>query len=114
MIEQIHSLLDKIKIDILIIEGLNVFNNPKTQEGQSDIIGACRGYAIEHEIWFDKLSPNEWRSQVAGGNSVPRKRKDCKPWDLEQLRKIYPFVNTNNDNVADAVLIGQAYKCMFS
>ena len=114
MIQAIFSLLNEQKPDIMVVEGLNVYNNPKTQEGQTDIIGACRGYAIEHDIWFDRLAPNDWRKLVAdSGEKIPRKRDDCKKWDIERLGKLFAF-KTDNDNLADAILIGKAYKTLFS
>ena len=114
MIRQIHKLLDRVKPDILVVEGLNVYNNPKTQEGQTDIIGACYGYAIEHEIWFDRLAPNDWRKLVADdGEKIPRNRNDCKPWDINKLNKLVA-IKTDDDDVADAILIGEAYRRLFS
>ena len=113
MIQRIHALVECENPDIMIVEALSVFNDIKTDSNLSDIIGSTRGYALACEdCWFDKLLTFEWRGLVADGETIPRKRVDCKAWDIKRLYKLFG-IKTNNDNIADAVLIGLAYCRLF-
>ena len=51
--------------------------------------------------------PSQWRALVKdGGESVPRKSKDCKVWDIAKVKSM--GYDPIDDNEADAILIGQA------
>lgn len=119
MLQEINNLIKKENPNIIIVEGLTVFNDIKTDSNLSDIIGAIRGFSLTLEnCWFDKLLPNEWRNLVANEEEkIPRKREDCKMWDIEKANIFYPGVNQSeiisNDNIADAILIGKAYCNLF-
>lgn len=114
MIKEILNLIEPLDPDIVIIEGLTVFNDIKTDSNLSDIIGAVRGICAYRGIFFDKLFPNEWRGLIADDNEkIPTKRTDCKPWDIEKVKTLFNII-TDNDNIADAVLIGLAYKILIN
>lgn len=110
MIKEIITLLINSSPDIVVVEGLTVFNDFKTDSDLAEIIGAIRGHCVYNDIFFDRLFPNEWRGLIADPEEkIPRKRIDCKPWDIKKAQALFMFPSLNNDNVADAGLIGQAY-----
>lgn len=114
MIKEIRKIIIDEQPNIIIVEGLTVFNDIKTDSNLSDIIGAIRGFSLSLEdCWFDKLLPSEWRNLVANEvEKIPRKRNDCKLWDVSKVNDIYGK-NIENDNIADAILIGLAYCNLF-
>lgn len=113
MIQKIYALTIAENPNIVVVEGLTVFNDIKTDSNLSDIIGAVRGAALAcKECWFDKLLPSEWRGLISDGEVIPRKRVDCKAWDIIRLEKLFS-IKTNDDNIADAILIGFAYCRLF-
>ena len=113
MIVAIWDLFKRFKPNICIIEGLTVFNDIKTDSSLSDIIGAVKGFSLTTGCWYDKLFPSEWRKLISTDEEkIPMKRIDCKPWDIEKLKALLN-INTDNDNIADAVLIGLAYINLF-
>lgn len=104
----------KEKPTIVIFESLNVIKSIKVAMAMSELIGACKACCIINDIWFDRLSPSEWRKLVADKEEkIPKKREICKPWDIKKVKDILN-VDTDNDNIADAILIGEAYKRLYN
>lgn len=113
MCHDIYKLIIKEKPDIIVAEDLNVMKSVKTAKMLSEVIGAVRmcQFITDKDTFFYKMPPKHWRSLV--GSNVPRKRTECKVWDIMKLKEIYS-IETTNDNIADAVLIGLAYITEFS
>lgn len=116
MILSYAELFAKYKPDICIAEGLTVFNDIKSDSSLSDLCGGLRTLSLLYGTWFDKLFPVEWRKLIADEDEViPTKRDDCKPWDIEKAKKYFCIFRTLkiSDDMADALLIGQAYINLF-
>ena len=109
MIKEIILYIVKIKPDIVICEDLNVINNIAVAKKLSGIIGAVNGVCIYKNIFFDKISPKIWRKLITGENTPPKHRKELKQWDIEQVKILFN-IDVKNDDEADAVLLGEAYK----
>lgn len=112
MIERIISFIRSTKPDIVICEDLNVVNNIAVAKKLASIIGAINGVCIYNGIFFDKLPPTSWRRYITiDGDKPPRARKDVKLWDIKQVVRLFNILPANDDE-ADAILIGEAYKRM--
>lgn len=58
---------------------------------------------------FASFRPSEWRKLVSEKDEHrPRKREELKAWDIQKAKAIFDK-DFDNDDEADAVLIGQAY-----
>ena len=108
MITQLVALIRKEKPQIIICEGLNVVNNIAVAKNLAKIIGAVKGVCEFNNIFYDSLAPSSWRKLICDKNIPPKKRIDLKPWDIEQVKRLFKF-EPENDDEADAVLIGEAY-----
>ena len=112
MMSEIKKLIIKHKPEIVVIEDLAVFNNMATNKNLCELIGFVRGLCVTEGIYFDRLAPCTWRKLIAGKDEkIPRKREECKPWDIKKANE--NGLKTQNDNEADAFLIGFAYKKLF-
>ena len=108
MCKDIYSLIKKEDPDIIVVEDLNVMKSVKTAKMLAEIIGATRvcQFISRKKVFFYKMPPKHWRKLI--GDNGPRKRDDCKLWDIQKLLELYK-ISTLNDNIADAILIGRAY-----
>ena len=105
------ELLKKHKPDIVVVERPPFINSPLTLIQLSEIVGCCKGWAITQGYCdFVEYMPNEWRSLIKDTDEkIPRKRDDCKLWDIDKVYKYMPNIEPlADDNEADAVLIGLA------
>lgn len=109
MIEKIVALIRKENPQIIICEGLNVVNNVAVAKNLAKIIGAIKGVCEFNDMFYDVLAPSQWRKLVCDGNMPPKKREDLKPWDIDRVKTLFKFMPENDDE-ADAVLIGEAYR----
>lgn len=95
----------------VVIETPTVIRNPKTQRLLTMIFGAVYAICIKCGHDFQELRPSEWRKLIDPGKK-PRTRKELKEWSKEKVKEIFGVCNVNDD-VSDAILIGQAYINMF-
>ena len=120
MINRISTCVKIYKPRIVIAEDLNVMKNIAVAKKLSEIIGAVKGICIHDDIFYDTLEPSKWRKLVAQNvaDPVPRVRKDLKEWDIKVAKEYLKLdgldllIDIQNDNEADAVLIGEAYKIL--
>ena len=111
--KEINKLILKEKPDILILEDLNVMKSVKTAKVLSEIIGIAIGSGLSEneDLFYDKLPPSHWRKLIANKYAdgiYPKKREICKQWDIDMVKSIYN-IDIDNDNIADAILVGLAY-----
>lgn len=111
---QLINLLNKYQPGIVVIERPPLVKDPQSLIMLSEIIGCVKGWTIMTGLNSDdtfvdyiEYTPSRWRALVKSeGESVPRKSKDCKVWDISKVKSMgYDPVD---DNEADAILIGQA------
>ena len=111
---QLINLLNNYQPGIVVIERPPLVKDPQSLIMLSEIIGCVKGWAIMTGLDSDdtfvdyiEYTPSQWRALVKNeGESVPRKSKDCKAWDIAKVKSMgYDPVD---DNEADAILIGQA------
>lgn len=104
--------------NIVVIEKPPFMNSPQTLIMLAEIVGCVKGWAITQGFCeFVEYMPNEWRSLIKEKDEkIPRKREDCKIWDLDKVYFLYPEIVANivDDNDADAILIGRARINAFS
>lgn len=108
MTMDIINLLKSCKPDIVAIEQPPFCNSPKTCVMLAEIVGCAKGYAIAAGADFVEYTVNEWRKLVAGAEKIPRNRNEAKKWDIDKVMNMYPSINLEDDNEADAILIGVA------
>ena len=114
MIKQIYKIIEDEKPDIIVTELTVVTRNAQAPRNLTMILGAIYGKCIENNIWYHSFRPTEWRSLVSTDKKpVGRKREDYKNWSLDIVNSTYKL-NIENDDISDAILIGQSYCNKFS
>ena len=116
MVRQLIRLLKSTDPDIIVVEMTVVPTNTGTQRLLSEIVGVVRGWCFSQDPIRDfyRLRPSEWRKLVRDPDEkVPKSKKEgLKQWDIAKAKGIFGF-DPIDDNEADTVLIGEAYKQMF-
>lgn len=83
--------------------------NPQTQRMLTLILGAVYGQCLQAGIRYCSLRPTQWRAAVKDEREkLPRKRGDLKSWSISKVNNLFK-ISEIDDNVSDAILIGQAY-----
>ena len=114
MIKQIYKLIEAESPDIIVTELTVVTRNAQAQRNLTMILGTIYGKCIENNIWYHSFRPTEWRSLIDTTKKPKgRKREDYKEWSMELVRDFYKL-ECLNDDISDAILIGQAYVNKFS
>lgn len=106
MIIGLHKLTKQYKPDICVVESPPLINSPATLIMLTEIVGAVRGMVIDSAEYVE-YSPTKWRKLIPHEGKIPIKRKDAKTWDIARVKELFQ-VETKNDNIADAILIGYA------
>lgn len=110
MLKKIMELLYSIDPHIIVIEKPPYKSDPQALFKLSKLIGAVNGFSLSQPDFVDyvEYGPNEWRSFVkTQDEKIPIKRDICKAWDLDKVNKLFG-ISLQNDNIADAILIGYA------
>lgn len=114
MILKIYEIIKKEKPQIIVAEMTVVPRNAQSQRYLTMILGAIQGKCIDENIFFYLFRPTEWRKLVCNNNEKPpRKREELKKWSIEKTYLLFGVENINDD-ISDAILIGQAYINKFS
>lgn len=109
MVSGIFILMQQYKPDVVAIEEMVVPRNPQTQRMLTLILGAVYGQCLQAGIRYYSLRPTQWRAAVKDeGEKLPRKRDDLKSWSISKVNNLFK-ISEIDDNVSDAILIGQAY-----
>lgn len=113
MIVGIYDFITETKPHIVVIETPSVVRNPQTQRELCFLCGSILGKCIQDEICFYQFRPSEWRKRVKDGQEkLPRKRAELKEWAISIVNEKYGL--KVRDDVAEAILIGEAYIKEFS
>lgn len=111
MCKSIVSYTKDKKPHILVVEQPTFCNSPDTFRMLSEIVGTARGFALSKGADYVEYSPSLWRKLISNENEViPTKRELCKPWDIGKVMDVLK-VTPQDDNEADAILIGIARVC---
>ena len=114
MILKIYEVINNEKPQIIVAEMTVVPRNVQAQRNLTMILGAIQGKCLENDIFFYLFRPSEWRSLVKESNEkLSRKREELKEWSKHKVLEKYNISNINDD-VSDAILVGQAYINKFS
>jgi len=109
MMRSLCQKIEKDKPDIVITELTVVTRNAEAQRNLSMLLGAIYYKCLELNIEYHALRPTEWRKLVKNKNeTLPRKREELKKWSKNRVKEIYK-IDTDNDNISDAILLGQGY-----
>ena len=109
MILKIYEIIETEKPQIIVAEMTVVTRNAQAQRNLTMILGAIQGKCLENNIFFSLLRPTEWRKLVnTEKEKLPRKREELKQWSKQKVSDILG-INDINDDISDAILIGQAY-----
>ena len=109
MILKIYEIIETEKPQIIVAEMTVVTRNAQAQRNLTMILGAIQGKCLENNIFFSLLRPTEWRKLVNNEKEkLPRKREELKQWSKQKVSDILG-INDINDDISDAILIGQAY-----
>ena len=114
MILKIYEIIETEKPQIIVAEMTVVTRNAQSQRNLTMILGAIQGKCLENNIFFSLLRPTEWRKLVNNEKEkLPRKREELKQWSKQKVSDMLG-INDINDDISDAILIGQAYINRFS
>lgn len=105
MIEEILSLLDKYKPDIVAWETPHYYRDPETHLCLGIIIGAIIGYCIKNNVFYCPFRASEWRKYIG---QHPTKRDEVKAWGINKVMELFN-IEVECDDESDAILICQAY-----
>ena len=109
MILKIYEIIETEKPQIIVVEMTVVTRNAQAQRNLTMILGSIQGKCLENNIFFSLLRPTEWRKLVNNEKEkLPRKREELKQWSKQKVSDILG-INDINDDISDAILIGQAY-----
>ena len=109
MILKIYEVINNEKPQIVVAEMTVVPRNVQAQRNLTMILGAIQGKCLEKNIYFYLFRPSEWRKLVNDTNEkLPRKRDELKAWSKRKVLEKYNITDINDD-VSDAILVGQAY-----
>lgn len=109
MIEMIYETIDKANSNVVAVEEMVVPRNPQTQRMLTMILGAIYGKCLSLSIHYCSLRPTQWRKLVRSEDEkLPKSRDDLKEWSIKKVEELYG-VKGIDDNVSDAILIGQAF-----
>lgn len=109
MMKSLCQKIEAIKPDIVITELTVVNRNAEAQRNLSMLLGAIYFKCLELGIEYHALRPTEWRKLVRNEDeSIPRKREELKKWSKNKVKDIYK-IDTDDDNISDAILLGQGY-----
>ena len=109
MILKIYEIIETENPQIIVTEMTVVTRNAQAQRNLTMILGAIQGKCLENNIFFSLLRPTEWRKLVNNEKEkLPRKREELKQWSKQKVSDILG-INDINDDISDAILIGQAY-----
>lgn len=105
MSKDIFRTLDLYCPSIVYVEDNYVGRNPKTQKELCRIQGVVFGWCMLRNSYFETMTPSAWRKYIPG---FPKKckREEAKAYSVDYVQKNYGF--TCSDDIADAVLIGEA------
>lgn len=114
MIVHIYKLIQDIKPQIVVTEMTVVTRNAQAQRNLTMILGAIYGECIKKDIFYYTYRPTEWRKLVnTDEQKIPRKREDLKVWSINMVHHLFGITDINDD-ISDAILLGQAYINNFS
>ena len=114
MIKNIYEVINKEKPQIIVAEMTVVTRNAQAQRNLTMILGAIQGKCLEDGIFFYLFRPSEWRKLVNKDNEkLSRKRDELKEWSKKKVLEKYGITDINDD-ISDAILVGQAYINKFS
>lgn len=111
MVSRLFYLIETKHPDAIIAEEMVVVRNAQVARNLTMILGALYGKCIEENIEWQTLRPTEWRKLIDPGKK-PRRREELKDWSKQKVGELFGLTNINDD-VSDAILIGQAYLNMF-
>lgn len=112
MIWRLFYLLDIKRPNIVVVEEMAVTRNAKVARNLTMVLGAVFGKCLEMKTDYYSLRPTEWRKLIDSGKK-PSKREELKKWSKQKVLELFDIDNVNDD-VSDAILIGQAYINMFN
>ena len=104
MTNDIFCLLETEKPQIIVVEDVPYMNNINTFKKLERLIARIEAWAyVRDDITYAEYKPTQWRKLVASdGEIIPSKRAEAKAWAIKKT-------GIDQDDTAEAVLIGRAY-----
>ena len=109
MVKCLIALIEREAPDVVVIEETFLSKNPQTQCMLIMILGSVFGVCVYNNYNYYSLRPTQWRKAVHGDDEkLPRKRDELKKWSINKVSELFG-INDINDDISDAILIGQAF-----
>lgn len=103
MFLEIAKVIDKIKPDVVYVEGVAMQSNASTFSLLSRLQGMIIGYCYAHNIRPEVIVPTEWRHTL-GFKQGATKRQDLKKQAKEYVKRTYD-IETSEDE-CESICIG--------
>lgn len=109
MTRRVFEKLNECSPAIVVCELTSMTRNAMTQRTLTLLLGAVKGWCISNNIHCHFFRASEWRKLVKEKDEkLPRKRVELKQWSIDKIRLLFD-IEVKNDDISDAILIGQAY-----
>lgn len=92
---------------IVYVERPRGRNNPETLRKLTTIVGMIRGFCIYNGIYFEEITPTEWRKVLGFKQGKGVKRDEEKEQSIDFVRDNYGIA-VKTDDESDAICIGTA------
>ena len=109
MTRRVFEKLTEYSPAIVVCELTSMTRNAVTQRTLTLLLGAIKGWCISNNVHCHFFRASEWRKLVKEKDEkLPRKRVELKQWSIDKVRLLFD-IEVKNDDISDAILIGQAY-----
>ena len=109
MTRRVFEKLDEHSPAIVVCELTSMTRNAVTQRTLTLLLGAIKGWCLSNNVHCHFFRASEWRKLVKDKDEkLPRKRVELKQWSKDKTRLLFN-IDVENDDISDAILIGQAY-----
>lgn len=112
MIPILTKYLSEIKPDIVCQEDAWKGVNADSDKCLANLLGAVRTYCLLHNCYYYKMMPSEWRALISK-EKKGKTREELKTWAIRKVHEL-GYEEVNDDNIAEAILIGKAYVNFFA
>ena len=108
----ILNTLDELNPDIIYIEETVVLRNASTQRFLTRLQGVVYAWCIKHNCEFNTIRPTSWRKLLKLPQGKNIKREQLKQEAIDYVKEKYNI--EVNDDIADAICIGDAVLNLFN
>lgn len=99
--------LDTLNPSIVYVQRPCGRNNPQVLRKLTTIVGMIRGYCVYNGIYFEEISPTQWRKDLGFKQGRGVSRAEEKAQSVAYVKQKYN-IDVKTDDESDAICIGDA------